>query len=89
MSIITIKDIDVYLNNKDIRHTTTDGGQRIEVPVVLDSGSDACIVIVANGDMPTYFIDGEVVFSSTPSSIATPAITMLMALLNNKPCYFA
>ena len=87
MSIITIKDIDVYLNNKGIRHTT-DGEQRIEVPVVLDSGSDACIVIAA-GDMPTYFIDEGVVFSSTPSSIATPAIAMLMALLNNKPCYFA
>ena len=87
MSIITIKDIDVYLNNKHVRHTT-DGGQRIEVPVVLDSGSDACIVIAA-GDMPTYFIDEGVVFSSTPSSIATPAIAMLMALLNNKPCYFA
>ena len=88
MSIITIKDIDVYLNNKHVRHTT-DGGQRIEVPVVLDSGSDACIVIAAKEEVLTYFIDEGVVFSSTPSSIATPAITMLMALLNNEPCYFA
>lgn len=88
MSIITIKDIDVYLNNKDIRHTT-DGGERIEVPVVLDSGNDACIVIAAKEEVLTYFIDEGVVFSSTPSSIATPAITMLMALLNNEPCYFA
>lgn len=87
MSIITIKDIEVYLNNKDIRHTTTDG-KRIEVPVVLDSGNDACIVITAR-DTPTYFIDEGVVFSSTPSSIATPAIAMLMALLNGEPCYFA
>ena len=88
MSIITIKDIDVYLNNKDIRHTT-DGGKRIEVPVVLDSGNDACIVIVAAAkEEVTYFIDNRVVFSSTPLSIATPAIAMLMALLNNKPCYF-
>lgn len=84
---ITINDIDRYLNNKHVRHTTN--GQRIDIPIALFDSSDACIVVTKQGSVPTYYIDERVILSSTPSSIATPAIAMLMALLDNKPCYFA
>lgn len=84
---ITINDIDRYLNNKHVRHTTN--GQRIDIPITLFDSSDACIVVTKQESIPTYYIDKGVVLSFTPIHITAPAITMLIALLNNKPCYFA
>lgn len=84
---ITINDIDKYLNNKHVRHTTN--GQRIDIPIALFDSSDACIVVTKRESVPTYYIDKRVVLSSTPTPITAPAITMLIALLNGKPCYFA
>ena len=84
---ITINDIDKYLNNKHVRHTTN--GQMINIPIALFDSSDACIIVIKQESAPTYYIDTEVVLSSTPIPITAPAITMLIALLNNKPCYFA
>lgn len=85
---ITIKDIDAYLNNKHVRHTTN--GQRIDIPIALFDSSDAYIVVTEQESVPTYYIDDErIILSSTPTAITAPAIAMLMALLDNKPCYFA
>lgn len=84
---ITINDIDKYLSNKHVRHTTN--GQRIDIPIALFDSSDACIVVTKRESVPTYYIDKRVVLSSTPTPITAPAITMLIALLNGKPCYFA
>ena len=85
----TIKDIDIYLNNKDIRHYySAKNGQRIDVPISLSNGNDACICIVGGSEL-AYRIDERVILSSTPTPITSPAITMLIALLNNEPCYFA
>lgn len=82
---ITIKDIDAYLNNKHVRHTTN--GQRIDIPIALLDNRDAYMVVQQGC---TYYIDDErIILSSTPTAITAPAIAMLMALLDNKPCYFA
>lgn len=82
---ITIRDIDIYLNNKGVCHHTTN--DRINIPIALLDNRDAYMVVQQGC---TYYIDDErIILSSTPTAITAPAIAMLMALLDNKPCYFA